>query len=69
MIIKPIAHCPVGDEILGYLVKGEVCSFICRDCRFIFTWGRNGVLKPPIKLEEKKINKCGCVTCKSRNEI
>lgn len=68
MFTKSAVHCPVGNHIpLGYLVKGKASSFICRECRFIFTWDEKGKLQPPEKLEAKKkeitryCDKDGCI--------
>lgn len=57
---KTTLKCPVGGENLGYLTKGEVCSYTCNDCGFIYTWDTKGKLKPPVKLKPPpKVCKCG----------
>lgn len=68
MFQKPTLFCPVCDGCLGYLTKGEVCSFLCKECRWIFTWGRDGKLKPPIKFDEKPSKVCDCGGCQDREE-
>jgi transposase-like protein len=60
-------NCPVCKDYLGYLVAAEVCSFVCRECRFIFSWDRNGVLMPPVRLDEKKPKICTCGGCQMRD--
>ncbi len=68
MYTKPTLFCPVCDATLGYLTRNEVCSFVCHECKWIFTWGRDGKLKSPIKLIEDKKSGCGCESCKFREE-
>lgn len=69
---KPV-FCPVGDHVqLGYLVKGEVCSYVCRECSFMFTWNRDGKLMPPLKVDlDSKTKKarryCGPDGCVCRD--
>lgn len=58
--------CPEGDNYLGFLVKDDVCSFVCKDCQFIYTWDRKGILLPPVKLDSKKPKKCSCGGCQMR---
>lgn len=68
MFPKPTVVCPVCDEKLGYLVKGEVCSFVCRECQWIFTWDGKGKLGKPIQVNGKKPQVCGCGGCQARDE-
>lgn len=68
MFPKPSTVCPVCGITLGYLTKNELCSFICAECKWIFTWGRDGKLKPPVKYEEKKSQTCDCGGCQYRDE-
>lgn len=63
---KKLANCPVcpkGENWLGYIVKGEVCSYLCNDCQFIYTWDAKGKLKAPIKYKPAKDTRCGCGGC------
>jgi hypothetical protein len=59
---KPI-FCPVGQERLGILRKGEVCSYVCKDCEFIYTWDATGKLLAPVKLKNRKSTHCECKNC------
>lgn len=68
MFPKPSVECPVCKEKLGYLTRGEVCSFVCKECQWVFVWGRDGKMKKPIKLDDKKPQICGCEGCKYRDE-
>ncbi len=68
MFSKTIAFCPVCDSTLGYLTKGQVCSFVCQDCQFIYSWDTKGKLGAPIKMNPKKAPVCGCASCEGRNE-
>lgn len=61
------AYCPVGEERLGLIVKGEVNSYLCEDCGFIYTWNIDGVLLAPVKVLPPKDNKCDCGSCQMRN--
>jgi hypothetical protein len=57
-------RCPVGNNILGTRNKKELCTFLCNDCQFLFTWNSKGVLLPPTKYKkEKPVERCGCATC------
>lgn len=58
-----IANCPVcppGENWLGYIVKGEVCSYLCDDCQFTYTWDTKGKLLKPVKYKDPKKSRCGC---------
>ena len=69
MFARKTARCPVCTETFGSIVPGEVCSFVCHECKFIFTWDSKGVLLSPVKWEEKKPHKgCGCYTCQDREK-
>jgi len=59
-------YCPVGNERLGLLVYGEVCSYACQDCGWIYSWDNKGKLLKPVKLEKNKDNKCDCGICQTR---
>lgn len=67
MSSKSTVFCPVGNHVaLGYLTKGKVCIFICRECRYVFTWDKHGKLLAPEKLEEhgkKSIRYCDSGGC------
>lgn len=63
MFTSRAAYCPVGNERLGLIVKGEVCSFVCKDCEFIYTWDKQGKLLVPVKLKPHKDTRCGCNSC------
>lgn len=66
-IFKKEAYCPVGNHIkLGELTKGEICSFVCKECRFMFSWDREGKLLPPIKIAPPP-KLCMCASCIDRN--
>lgn len=68
-MISKVAHCPVGKHTeLGFLVRGEVCSFVCRECMFIFTWDEKSKLRPPVKLDLRKKETCDCGGCQTRDE-
>lgn len=67
MQYRKSVECPVCKDYLGYLVNGEVCSFVCKDCQFIYSWDRKGYLLPPVKLESKKPKKCTCGGCQVRD--
>lgn len=68
-MLSKTLFCPVGNHIeLGYLVKGEVCSFVCRECGWIFTWDKKGKLLPPVKLDLRKRETCACLGCQARDE-
>ncbi len=62
MFMKKEAICPVGKEPLGWITKGEVNSFVCKDCGFIYTWDRVGKLRAPVKLKRTPQG-CHCGTC------
>jgi len=69
---KKVANCPVcpeGQNWLGYIVKGEVCSFLCDDCQFIYSWDTKGKLMKPVKYKSKKVWKgyCGPSGCICRD--
>lgn len=70
MVIKPTAKCPVCDNVLGSITKSEVNSFVCRECKWIFTWNSKGKLSgTPVKVEERKeVQKCDCGGCQFRDE-
>lgn len=68
IMLKPSLKCPVCKDELGYLTRNEVCSFICRECQWIFTWGRDGHLRKPVKLSNKKPQTCDCGSCQYREE-
>lgn len=68
MFAKTLVLCPVCDTTLGYAVRNEVCSFVCRECQWIFTWDRKGKLGKPIKLNFKKPDTCDCGSCRWRDE-
>jgi len=68
MFAKKTAVCPVCGTDLGYLTKGEVCSFVCKECQWIYSWNGAGVLGKPVKLEYKKSNPCDCADCRARND-
>lgn len=68
MFSKAVAVCPVCDTTLGYRIKGEVCSFVCRECQYIFTWDRKGNLTAPLKVDGKRKDICTCASCKYRDE-
>lgn len=67
MLYRKSVQCPVCQEYLGYLVKDEVCSFVCKECQWIFTWNRRGEMTPPIKVETRKSKKCTCGGCQMRD--
>lgn len=68
MLSKKV-FCPVGNHVeFGYLVKGEVCTFICRECEWIFSWDVKGKLMKPVKLDLRKRETCDCGACQFRNE-
>lgn len=63
---KKVANCPVcppASNWLGYIVKGEVCSYLCDDCQFIYTWDTKGKLMKPVKYKAAKDTRCGCGGC------
>lgn len=68
MYNKQTVFCPVCTVSLGYLTKDEVCSFVCNECKWIFTWDRKGKLGPPLQVNKKKRNFCGCAGCQAREE-
>lgn len=54
---KKVAHCPVcpnGENFLGYIVRGEVCTYLCDDCQFLYTWDSKGKLLAPVKYKQNK---------------
>lgn len=59
--------CPVCATIFGRLTPDEVCSFVCRECEWIYSWDRKGKLMPPVKLDNKKSKSCECQGCKARD--
>jgi transposase-like protein len=61
--------CPTGDNWLGYIVKGEVCSYLCNDCQFIYSWDTKGKLMKPVKYKPTKSWKgyCGPAGCVCRD--
>lgn len=64
--LSKVAKCPVcpdGDNWLGYIVNGEVCSFLCDDCQYIYTWDNKGKLLKPLKYKKPKDTRCGCGGC------
>lgn len=65
---RKTVRCPVCNEAFGVLVPDEVCSYVCHECRFVFTWNEKGKPLPPEKWNEKKASKgCGCVACQDRD--
>lgn len=69
-MISKMMFCPVGNHAeLGELVKGRVCSFVCKECMFVFTWDAKGKLCPPMKVDtKKKKDICDCGGCQARDE-
>lgn len=65
---KKVALCPVcpsPDNWLGYIVKGELCTYLCNDCQFLYTWDAKGKLLSPSKYKPTKVrgpycNSQGC---------
>jgi hypothetical protein len=69
MFSKNTAVCPVCQDPLGSIVKKEVCSYVCHDCNFVYTWNEKGKLLPPEKFVEKKLSKkCTCCNCRDRDK-
>lgn len=68
MFPKQTVYCPVCNDTLGYLTKGEVCSYVCTECQWIFTWNRQGKMTAPIKVDRKKKDTCDCGSCQYRDE-
>lgn len=68
MFSRPTASCPVCKENLGYLIPRQICSFLCSECQFIFTWNGKGKLLPPVKVNRNGPKKCGCGSCELRDE-
>lgn len=68
MFTRTTVMCPVCDTTLGYLVKNEVCSFVCRECQWIFSWDRAGKLQKPVKVNGPKKVGCDCGSCQYREE-
>lgn len=66
MYYRKSVECPVCKEYLGFLAKDELCSFICQECKFIFSWDKRGELLKPVKLDNKKPKKCSCGGCQMR---
>ena len=61
-------YCPVGNHVkLGEIRKGEVNSFACMECRYLFTWDAEGNLLTPIPIDKKKKKGCNCENCKYRD--
>lgn len=71
MLPKKTAYCPVcpkSEGQLGYYTPGMACSFVCRDCQFVYSWDSKGKIQPPIKyVHPKKSKKCGCPSCQARD--
>jgi len=68
MFARKTIRCPVCAETFGVLVPGEVCSFVCHECKFIFSWDAKGKSLPPVKWNERKAQGCGCFTCQDREK-
>lgn len=69
MFTKETVACPVCRGLLGYRAKNEACSFVCRECRWIYCWNEKGKLGQPIKVEDKrKPEVCDCGGCQARDE-
>lgn len=69
MVFKYISvYCPVGEHTkLGEIVKGQVCSFACTECRWVFTWDAEGKLLAPQPLDRPTKKICHCGGCQYRD--
>lgn len=68
MFLRKTVRCPVCKEVLGSLVPKQICSYLCRECGWIFYFDEKGSTLPPEKYVAKVSKKCGCLGCQARDE-
>ncbi len=68
MFNRHAVYCPVGEhKKLGDIVKGQVSSFACIECGWLFTWDAEGNLLAPLPIKKKENKGCNCESCKYRD--
>lgn len=63
---RTIAKCPVCRLILGTLTEIGKSSFVCPECKWVFSFDSKGNNLPPIQVDQKESKKCKCESCKAR---
>lgn len=64
---KQPMKCPVCATVLGCRDKHMAVSFECFECNWIFSWDREGTIKPP-KRPVKPPKRCNCLSCRGKDE-